>query len=113
MDNKIKAEDSFWTIEDNKRLILTFAKAGEAIWKTIILGDKEIDTKQVDNSKKLEEFDEETQGHLRKVLYEQQRKNAGLPTTEEMEQQKLMEKVWNADNSPFKGQPYDPEVFTS
>jgi len=27
----------------------------------------------------------------------------GLPTTEELEQQKLMEKVWNADNSPFKG----------
>jgi hypothetical protein len=70
LDNKIKVDDSFWTIEDNKRLILTFAKAGEAIWKSIILGDKEIDTKNVDNSKKLEEFDEETQGHLRKVLYE-------------------------------------------
>jgi len=49
---------------------LTLVKAGEAIWKTVISGDKEIDTKKVDNSKNLTDFDEETQGHLRKVLYE-------------------------------------------
>lgn len=47
------------------------------------MGDAEIDTKKVDNSKKIEEFDAETQGHLRKVLYEQERKRNGLPTTEE------------------------------
>jgi len=41
-----------------------FEKAYEAIWKTVIVGDKEIDPKTVDNSKKIEEFDLETQGHL-------------------------------------------------
>ena len=112
LDNKIKPDDSFWTIEDGQRLILTFVKATETIWKTVILGDKEIDTKKVDNSKNLSDFDEETQGHLRKVLYEQNRKNRGLPTTEEEKQAELMKKVWNADNSPFKGQPYDPSMMT-
>jgi len=39
---------------------LTLTKAGEAIWKTVIVGDVEIDTKKVDNSKNLKDFDEET-----------------------------------------------------
>jgi hypothetical protein len=77
-------------------LNLNFEKASESIWKTVILGDAEIDTKKVDNSKKIDEFDTETQGHLRKVLYEQERKRMGLPTTEEAEQAKLMEKVMAA-----------------
>lgn len=68
-------------------------KAGEAIWKSVIVGDEEIDTKKVDNAKSLNEFDNETQGHLRKVLYEQERKKQGLPTTEEEQQQKLMQEV--------------------
>lgn len=113
LDSSIKPDDSFWTIEDSTRLILTLAKANETIWKTVIKGDQEIDPTKVDNSKELKDFDEETQGHLRKVLYEQQRKNAGLPTTEEMKQEEAMKKVWDAPNSPFKGMPYDPSVFTS
>ena len=86
---KISADESFWNIEDGNKLILTLTKASEIIWKTIIVGDKEIDPKTVDNSKRIDQFDEETQGHLQKVLYEQNRKLNGLPTTEEMEQQKL------------------------
>lgn len=57
---KIKVEDSFWSIEDNKYLVLTLEKQSEVIWKTIITGDQEIDPKTVDNAKKMEEFDEET-----------------------------------------------------
>ena len=83
LQEKIKVEDSFWSIEDQKFLNITFEKAYEAIWKTVIVGDKEIDPKTVDNSKRIEEFDLETQGHLQKVLYEQERKKRGLPTTEE------------------------------
>ena len=83
LQEKVKVEDSFWSIEDRKFINITFEKAYEAIWKTIIKGDQEIDPKTVDNSKKVEEFDLETQGHLQKVLYEQERKRNGLPTTEE------------------------------
>ena len=83
LQEKVKIDDSFWTVEDKKYINITFEKAYEAIWKTIILGDKEIDPKTVDNSKRIEEFDLETQGHLQKVLYEQERKKQGLPTTDE------------------------------
>ena len=90
---KIKPDETFWSVEDNKFLNINFEKSSEAIWKCILLGDPEIDTKKVDNAKKIEEFDTETQGHLQKVLYEQRRKQMGLPTTEEEQQAKMMEEI--------------------
>lgn len=57
-------EDSFWSVEDNEFLNINFEKADEVIWKTVLVGDVEIDTKTVDNSKRIDEFDLETQGHL-------------------------------------------------
>jgi len=54
LQEKIKAEDSFWNIEDQQSLNLNLEKASEAIWKTVIVGDAEIDTKKVDNSKHLD-----------------------------------------------------------
>lgn len=60
MQERIKVEGSFWSIEDKKYVNITFEKAYEAIWKAVIVGDKEIDTSKVDNSKRLEEFDLET-----------------------------------------------------
>lgn len=109
--NKIKAAESSWTLDEGVKIILTLEKAEENIWKTIILGDEEIDTTKVDNSKKLDEFDPETQGALRKIMYEQNRKNNGLPTTEEEQQLEAMKRAWNAPGSPFEGTPFDPSKF--
>ena len=57
---KVKVEDSYWSIEDKKFINITFEKAYEAIRKSVIKGDAEIDTTKVDNSKRIEEFDLET-----------------------------------------------------
>lgn len=107
----INVEESTWTLEDNVRLVIIFEKKTELIWKTVFKGDPEIDVSKVDNSKKLEEFDNDTQGALRKVVYEQKRKRMGLPTTEEEKQIEMLKKAWDAEGSPFKGQPFDPSKF--
>ncbi len=60
-DDRIKVEESFWSVEEDHWLRLDLEKQNEVIWKTILRGDKEIDTKKVDNAKKIEEFDVETQ----------------------------------------------------
>ena len=104
----VKRDESTWTIDDGTKLMLDLVKADDNIWKTIFKGDAEIDTSKVDNSKKMSDFDEETQGGLRKVLYEQNRKQRGLPTTEEEQQNELLKKAWNSEGSPFKGTPFDP-----
>ena len=108
---KIKADDSNWTIEDGQQLIFYLEKAKETIWKSAFVGGKEIDTKTVDNSKKLEEFDSETQAALNKIIYEQNRKRNGLPTTEEEKKLEALKAAWNQPGSPFAGQPFDPSMF--
>ena len=60
MQERIKVEGSFWSIEDKNYVNITFEKAYEAIWKAVIVGDKEIDTSKENNSKRVEEFDLET-----------------------------------------------------
>lgn len=106
--HRIKPSESSWVIDDGRRLLLLLEKADENIWKTVLRGDGEIDPTTVDNSKRLEEFDEETQGALRKVLYEQNRKERGLPTTEEEQQMEVLRKAWDSPGSPFRGTPFDP-----
>ena len=104
----IKRDDSTWNIEDGETIILNLEKSTENIWKTVCKGDPEIDATKVDNSKDISQFDGETQGALRKIVYEQRRKAQGLPTSEEEKQMEMLKKAWNAEGSPFKGQPFDP-----
>lgn len=107
----IVCEESTWTLEDGKKLVLMLEKKKELIWKTVFKGDPEIDTSKVQATKKFEDFDSETQGALRKVMYNHQRKRMGLPTTDQQEQMDMLKKAWNAEGSPFKGQPFDPSKF--
>ena len=60
----VRSDESIWQIEDGNNIVLTLDKQNENIWKTILKGDDEIDTTQVDNSKKLDDFDWETQVYL-------------------------------------------------
>ncbi|MCQ2815812.1 MAG: hypothetical protein MJ252_00955 [archaeon] len=108
---KIKPDDSNWTLEEGQALIFFLEKASEVIWKSAFKGGKEIDTKTVDNSKRIDEFDTETQAALKKIVYEQNRKRNGLPTTEEEEKLKQLKEAWEKPGSPFAGQPFDPSMF--
>lgn len=65
----------------------------------------------MNNTKPLQEFDDETQGAIRKIMYEQQRKQMGLPTTEEEKQLEAIKSAWDAEGSPFKGKPFDPSLI--
>lgn len=67
--DNIKPDDSVWQIGDNL-LTITLEKATENIWKTVVKGDEEIDATKVENTKPLESFDPETQGAIRKIMYE-------------------------------------------
>lgn len=108
---KIKLDDSYWTCEEANSIILFLTKLTEVIWSSAFKGHKEIDTKKVDNSKKIEEFDRDTQFALNKIVYEQNRKKNGLPTTEEANKLEALKKAWNQPDSPFYGQPFDPSQF--
>lgn len=103
---RIKAEKSSWILDEGT-LIFNLEKAKDNVWKSVILGDAEIDASKVENTHKMEDFDEETRAGFRKAMYEQSRKAQGLPTTDEEKAMQVLQDAWNREDSPYKGQPFD------
>lgn len=77
-------------------------------WKSVFEGDPEIDTSKVESVKRIHEYDPQTQGNIRKIVFDQNQKAQGLPTSDQIRTADLMKGAWNADGSPFKGTDFDP-----
>ena len=60
---------------------------------------------------KVEEYDGETQGAIRKIMFDQEQKRKGLPTSDELKNEDMLRKAWDAEGSPFKGTPFDPSMI--
>jgi len=46
-----------------------------------------------------------------KIVFDQNQKHKNEPTSDQILAADLMKDAWNADNSPFKGTPFDPSVL--
>ncbi|ETV64865.1 hypothetical protein H257_18296 [Aphanomyces astaci] len=68
---KIKLEDTVWSLDSSKVLLLSIEKTTETWWKSVVEGDAEIDTSQVDSTQRIDDYDPETQGAIRKIMHEQ------------------------------------------
>lgn len=56
---------------------------------------------QVDSTTKVSEYDGETQGAIRKIMFDQRQKSLGLPTSDELNADSLLEKAKGLPGSPF------------
>uniref|UniRef100_A0A3B0MIG4 Nuclear migration protein nudC n=1 Tax=Theileria annulata TaxID=5874 RepID=A0A3B0MIG4_THEAN len=94
----VKNDESIWTIVDNKVLQITLEKKNKMNWwPTVIKGHPEIDVKKiVPENSKLSDLDTETRSTVEKMLYDQQRKAAGLPTSDQQKQFEALEKFKKA-----------------
>ena len=85
---KVNASESFWNIErdgDKSTLNIQLEKAeGKNWWNSLLQGDIEIDTQKVEpENSKLSDLDGETRSTVEKMMFDQQQKQKGLPTSEE------------------------------
>ncbi|GMF26102.1 unnamed protein product [Phytophthora lilii] len=92
--NKVKVDDSFWTLEDGNRICIYLQKDNQMEWwKTIIQGDAEIDTQKVQpENSKLDDLDSDTRQTVEKMMFDQRQKAMGLPTSDDMQKQEILQK---------------------
>jgi hypothetical protein len=93
-----KAGQSSWSITDCAKgreiQVCLIKKEGMHWWKNVIKGDPEIDTSKIEpEHSKLSDLDPEMRQTIEKMWYDQAAKAAGRPTTEEMKQREMLEKL--------------------
>ncbi|GLU12017.1 hypothetical protein SLE2022_287260 [Rubroshorea leprosula] len=90
----IKADDCYWSIEDESSLSILLTKHDQMEWwKSLVKGDPEIDTQKVEpENSKLADLDPETRQTVEKMMFDQRQKAMGLPTSDEMQKQEIMKK---------------------
>uniref|UniRef100_A0A7S4QFH4 CS domain-containing protein n=1 Tax=Ditylum brightwellii TaxID=49249 RepID=A0A7S4QFH4_9STRA len=86
---KIRTDESTWSLEGGA-LVLTLDKVKKTWWETVLIGDEKIDTTLVDSTRKIGEYDDATQGAIRKILFDQRQERLGLPTSDEILGKKLI-----------------------
>ncbi|KIW98896.1 uncharacterized protein Z519_00559 [Cladophialophora bantiana CBS 173.52] len=94
----IQTDDSTWVLstkpDGNKEILVTIAKArGSNWWAHIVTSAPKIDTtKIVPENSKLSELDGETRGMVEKMMYDQNQKAMGKPTSEEQKKDEILKK---------------------
>lgn len=101
----VRASDALWSIADNARgtrtVSVTLDKVVHTWWPTVVKGDTEIDTTKVDSTRHVEDYDEATQAEIRKIMFDQRQKAAGLPTSDEIARDAILEKARHLPGSPY------------
>ncbi|RLN76833.1 hypothetical protein BBO99_00007235 [Phytophthora kernoviae] len=100
LPEKIRADESIWSLESNHTLNISLEKIKPTWWASALKGDPEIDTTQVDSRRNIQEYDEATQGAIRKAVFDQrqQQLNGGMPLTPE---EQIMQNAKDLPGSPF------------
>jgi hypothetical protein len=98
LTHKIKVDDSMWTLDEGKTIVLQLIKFNQQEWwKTVMEGDAEIDvTKVVPENSKLDDLDGETRQTVEKMMYDQRQKAMGLPTSEDQKKNDMLKKFMSS-----------------
>jgi len=91
---EIKVDESTWTLDDQREIAIHLEKATTSTWwDSVVQGHPKIDTtKIVPENSKLSELDGETRAMVEKMMFDNQQKQLGKPTSDEMKKLEMLEK---------------------
>ena len=107
---QVRADECTWSLahaDDIAVISIYLEKARESWWKSVLEGDEQIDTTKVDSTRSMYDYDDETQGAIRKIVFDEHQKRKGQPTSDELQTEETLRKAWDAEGSPFQGTPFD------
>lgn len=101
LPEKIRVDESIWSLEGNRMLQLSLEKIRPTWWASVFTGDPEIDTSRVDSTRKIDEYDATTQGAIRKAMFDQQQQQRGLRSSDDLAMEQMLAKAKRVANSPI------------
>ncbi|XP_072742843.1 nudC domain-containing protein 3 isoform X2 [Anoplolepis gracilipes] len=109
LDVLVKIPDHIKISKDMIKIHLE--KATERWWEALIVDEPKIDLSKIDCSKHFHDMVPEEQMNMQKLMWNQQQKLLGKPTSEQIKMEATLKQAWNAKGSPFQGTPYDPSIL--
>ncbi|KAL0965192.1 hypothetical protein UPYG_G00278010 [Umbra pygmaea] len=109
--HKINSENSLWSLEPGRCVVMSLSKCGEVWWSAVLKGEEEIDINKINRERSMATVDEEEHAVLDRLTFDYHQKLQGKPQSHEMKVHDMLKKGWEADGSPFKGQEFDPSMF--
>lgn len=106
----IKVEESLWTLSPKQHIIINLEKSEERWWNKLLKKEEEIDLANINAERDYGTLPEEDRSKIQEIVWNKQQKEQGKQTSDDLKMQSVLRDAWNAEGSPFKGQPFDPSV---